>query len=81
MQISKDNIAGSLYQSVMVEVKGNKWEIMKVTGASNYVSVRKATNNPFATLGKSFADEDEALAHYKSPAMQTAIIQVLSEME
>ena len=66
------------YQSVTIEVKGNKWSVLRASGKRNYVSIRKETNNPYKTMGKQFATEDEALAHYKSPAMQAALIQAFA---
>lgn len=64
------------YTTTNAEVKGNTFAICVVTGRYNYVSVRKVTNNPFGTLGKEFANFDEAAKNYKSPEMKTALLKV-----
>jgi hypothetical protein len=64
------------YTTTNVQVKGNTFAILVVTGAFNYVSVRKVTNNPFGTLGKEFKNFAEATSHYKSPEMQIALLKV-----
>ena len=66
----------TIYTSEKIEVKGNTWQVIKAKGRFNYVSVQKLTNNPYKTLGKEFASEDLALAHYKSIAMKAALIQI-----
>ena len=63
------------YRYVRVQVKGNTWSVMFVTGRTEYMSVRKVTNNPFGTCGKQFKDLDHALANYKDPQMHVALIQ------
>jgi hypothetical protein len=65
------------YTSAKFEVNGTTWELLKAQGSFNYVTVRKLSNNPFKTLGKEFASEDLAIAHYKSMAMKAALIQIL----
>lgn len=64
------------YTTSNVEVKGNTFAILVVTGTFNYVSVRKVTNNPFGTLGKEFKNFAEATNHYKSPEMKIALLKV-----
>jgi hypothetical protein len=68
------------YTSTTIKVKGNTWSVVKASGRSKYFSIRKETNNPFKGLGKEFATEDEALQHYKSPAMKVALIQAFSQL-
>lgn len=63
------------YSKTIIEVKGNKWSVMRASGKSNYIAIRKETNNPFKAAGKEFSSEDEAIANYKSAAMQAALIQ------
>lgn len=68
------------YQSITFRVKGNTWSFMKARGGSNYIAIRKETNNPFKGLGKQFRDIEEACRYYKSPAMRVALIQADSQI-
>ena len=69
---------GTTYKSVSVNALGNTFSFMTASGKSNYISVRKETNNPFKSLGKEFSTWSEVEAHYQSPAMQIAIISAQS---
>jgi DNA polymerase III sliding clamp (beta) subunit (PCNA family) len=66
---------GSKYFSKTFESKGNTWSVLFVWGKSNYVSVRKESNNPFMNgSGKQFTNVDEAIAYYKNPDMKVQLI-------
>ncbi len=69
----------TVYKSTHFKVAGNIWNVTQASGKFNYVSVRKATNNPFGGLGKEFPTWDAAGAHYKNPNMKAALI--LAEAE
>ena len=65
----------SIYATIETKVSGNTWDVMKVSGAINYVMVTKKTNNPFGgRIGKQFANFELAAKHYKSPEMKTALM-------
>lgn len=66
------------YKTEEIKVKGNVYQVMRVTGKYNYINILKATNNPFGSIGKDFKSEDEAIANYKSPAMKAALIQIFA---
>ena len=59
------------YSQQNIKVKGI---IFSVVFAPNYVSVIKETNNPLKTDLKQFVHINAALDHYKSVAMQAALI-------
>lgn len=66
---------GSKYFLKTFESKGNTWSVLFVWGKSNYVSVRKESNNPFMNgSGKQFTNVDEAIAYYKNPDMKVQLI-------
>jgi hypothetical protein len=64
------------YKTTFIEAAGNVWGITVATGKFNYVSVLKETNNPFKTLGKQFANFDEAIANYKNPDLKVALFKL-----
>jgi hypothetical protein len=64
------------YTTTEILVKGNIFAITVVIGKYNYVNVRKVTNNPFGSIGKDFANFDEAARNYKSAEMKTALLKV-----
>jgi hypothetical protein len=77
-----NDIKGQRYYSVKRDIKGNTWLFMLSWGKyGNHVTVQKLTNNPFRTLGKDFNTVDEAIAHYKTPAMKTELIFAEKEAE
>ena len=69
-------IEGTIYTTKKIEVRGDIWTVMFVTGKFNYVSVRKETNNPGKTVGREFKNIDEAIDSYKSIAMKAALMQL-----
>jgi hypothetical protein len=56
---------GSTYKGITIKGNVNTWEILKVSGKFNYVSVYKR-NLPFVSLGKQFNNFEEMKAAYKS---------------
>lgn len=64
------------YTSTEITAKGQTYVVTVASGKHNYVAVRKTSNNPFGTLGKEFANFDEAARHYKSPEMKTELLKV-----
>lgn len=64
------------YTTKEILVKGNIFAVTIVTGRYNYVSIRKVTNNPFGTIGKEFANFDEAARNYKSSEMKTELLKI-----
>ena len=67
---------GSVYTLHEIQVKGDKYTVLIVTGRNNYISIRKETNNPFKGIGKEFKNFDEATKHYKSPEMKTELLKI-----
>jgi hypothetical protein len=65
---------GSEYKSITVKAGGNLFSFLQVTGKSNYIAVRKETNNPGKGLGKEFKAWADVEKAYKSPSMQIAIL-------
>ena len=64
----------TIYTSKKIQIKNTIFSVVIASGKSNYVSIRKETNNPFKTLGKQFANFEEAIKNYKSPAMKLELI-------
>ncbi len=69
-----ETINGTTYITKMIEVKGNTYSVLFVSGNSNYISIRKETNNPYKTVGKEFKDLNTAIDSYKSVAMKAALM-------
>lgn len=70
---------GTKYFSISFEQKGVKWNALFVWGKSNYISVKKVSNNPYGLLGKQFANIDEAIDHYKDASMKANLMFAYSE--
>lgn len=58
------------YHSFNVTVKGNIWSVVISKGRFNDINVKKVSNNPFRTMGKSFESWENVFNHYKSPEMR-----------
>ena len=67
---------GTTYTTKKIEVLGDIWTVMFVTGKFNYVSIRKETNNPGKTVGREFKNINYAIDGYKSIAMKAALMQL-----
>lgn len=70
------NQNGANYETTQVTVKGNVWSVTVVTGAFNYISILKVTNNPWKTLGKRYESFDEAQQNYKCAEMKLALLSI-----
>lgn len=68
--------ANTTYTSTQITVKGQIYTVTVASGLHNYVSVLKVSNNPYRTLGKQFANFDEAARHYKTPEMKTELLKI-----
>ena len=68
------------YTSISISVKGHDYMVLRASGKHNYVTVKKTSSNPFGTLGKEFATEDEAIKNYKSIAMKAALVQAFAQI-
>lgn len=66
------------YKSTERKAGGNTYSFLVASGVSNYISVRKETNNPGKTVGKEFKNWNEVEAHYKTAEMQIAILSAQS---
>jgi len=64
------------YTNHEIKVKGNTWSVLIASGTSNYVQVRKETNNPYKTMGKQFDDLTQASNNYKCLDMKMALLQI-----
>jgi hypothetical protein len=72
--------AANKYQTVKVQIKGNTFSVMRVTGNRDYFNVVKLTNNPFGGPGKDFSTADALLDNYSSPAFKAAMIFALEDL-
>ncbi len=52
----------------------NIFSVLIVRGDRNYISIRKETNNPFKTVGKEFANLDEARNFYKDSELKANLL-------
>lgn len=68
------------YSQYSIQVLGNRYTVLTVTGKFNYVNVRKETNNPYKAGGKTFSTFDAANKHYKSPEMQLELLKIETKL-
>ena len=66
----------TIYKSSKFQIGKTIWSLVQASGKSNYVAIRKETSNPFKTLGKEFANFDEAIKNYKNPQMKLEILKI-----
>lgn len=61
---------------IAVNFKNGKelWQILRVIGKLNYVSIEKLYPNPFCGGGARFENFDKAQERYKSPKIKTMIL-------
>ncbi len=70
------NKAMTTYNTTEIKVLGNTFSVLIASGNSNYVSIRKETNNPYKGAGREFKNLTEASNHYKSPEMKIALLEI-----
>lgn len=64
----------TIYTTKQIKVKGNTFSVLIAKGKTNYISIRKETNNPFKTSGKQFNNFDEAQKNYKCTDMKVQLL-------
>ena len=64
------------YKAYTFKITNTEYQVIVATGLRHYVSVRKVTANPFRTLGKEFANFDEAAASYKNPQIKIELLKI-----
>jgi len=52
----------------------NIFSVLIAKGDNNYISIRKETNNPFKTVGREFANLDEARNAYKDSELKANLL-------
>ena len=70
------NENGTTYQGAKIQIKNTIYEVVVVTGKSNYININKKTANPFGYGGKYFNDFDHASRNYKSASMKVALLEL-----
>lgn len=79
MKIKSDNPTvenGTTYQGFTVTIGNTIWVVVAYGGKFNGVRVRKASNNPWRTMGKTFETFAEAIDNYKSPKMKNMLSEI-----
>jgi hypothetical protein len=64
------------YTSKKIQIKKTIYSVLIASGGFNYVSIRKETNNPWKTLGKQFANFDEAIKNYSNANMKVELLKI-----
>ena len=72
--ITKTN--GTTYKGTKIQVKNTIFSVVIAEGKSNYIAIRKETANPYKTIGKQFANFDEAVLNYKSAEMKLQLLKL-----
>lgn len=73
---SQTTTNGTTYTTHEIKIEKTVYSVTIATGRFNYVSIRKETANPWKTLGKQFADFDEAVRNYKNPTMKMELLKL-----
>jgi hypothetical protein len=70
------------YQTKEIKIKNTIFSVLIAMNENGlkYVSIRKETNNPFKSMGKEFANFDEAVKNYKSPQMKIELLLIESNL-
>ena len=70
------------YQTKEIKIKNTMFSVLIAMNENGlkYVSIRKETNNPFKSMGKEFANFDEAVKNYKSPQMKIELLLIESNL-
>lgn len=67
---------GTTYTTTTIKVKNTEYKITVVKGNFNYINVKKVTANPFTSIGKDFANFDEASRNYKNADMKIELLKL-----
>jgi hypothetical protein len=62
------------YTTFQTEIKGYKYNVLVVKGKHNYVNVKKLYYS--RTMGRDFANFDEATKSYKTPEFKAFLLQI-----
>ena len=76
MLIAKNTYNGTEYTTTSFKIGTVEYRVMVVKGGSNYVNVRKVSNNPFGICGTDFKNFDEATSHYKTPQIKLELLKI-----
>lgn len=76
MQFSVTESNGTTYKGTKIQIKNTIFSVVIVSGKHNYITIRKETANPFKTMGKQFANFDEAIANYKNAEMKLQLLKI-----
>ena len=70
------------YQTKEIKIKNTMFSVLIAMNENGlkYVSIKKETNNPFKSMGKEFANFDEAVKNYKSPQMKIELLLIESNL-
>jgi hypothetical protein len=64
------------YKTKTFQASGNTYSIIIASGTSNYISIRKETNNPYKMSGKQFNTFDEVQQAYKDPQIKLELLKI-----
>jgi hypothetical protein len=76
MEFSISESNGTTYKGTKLKIKNTIFSVVIAEGKSNYINIRKETANPFKTMGKYFANFDEAVANYKGAEMKLQLLKL-----
>jgi hypothetical protein len=70
---------GTTYTSYSFTIANTNYEVIKVSGNSNYINVNKKCNYR-RTFGKNFKNFDEATKSYKNPQIKIELLKIEMEL-
>ena len=66
------------YKTIELKISNTIYNVLIVSGKSNYITVYKVTSNPFLTLGKQFNNFNEAIKNYKNENLKIGLLKIQS---
>ena len=66
----------TIYTSYNINIGKTIFNVLVVTGKSNYVNICRVSNNVFGSLGKQFKNFDEAIENYSNPTMKLELLKI-----
>lgn len=67
---------GTIYTNYTINIGKTIFNVLVVTGKSNYINICRSSNNVFRSLGKQFNNFDEAVKNYSNPTMKLELLKI-----
>ena len=66
----------TIYTNYNINIGKTIFNVLVVTGKSNYINICRVSNNVFGSLGKQFKNFDEAVKNYSNPTMKLELLKI-----